>query len=188
MHLYQNGDIKIRSAKISKYVTVSNRQNWILLDNFVFQLWLNIVNNDSDYERAVIHKSNGQIEILNICGNFMLCFSSGRGFQNNVLVRKDQCKHILQNRSLILKNYNENLLKTELPGNVSKNVTENNITKNPSIEKTEINNETKSINKNETPKKRPLQLDIDMNENYHCNSQLNSQKYFYKEDQYGEGL
>ena len=79
-------------------------------------------------------------------------------------------------------------MKSELPGNVSKNVAGNIITKNPSIEKTEINNETKSINKNETPKKRSLQFDVDMNENYHCNSQLNSQKYFYKEDQYGEGL
>ena len=186
MHLYHNCDIKIRSAKYSKYVTVSNRQNWILLDNFVFQLWLNFVNDNSDYERAVIHKSNGQIEIINICGNFMLSFSSGRGFHNNVLVRKDQCKHILQNKASILKNYNENLLKTQSPVTISKNEPENDIAQNSPVEKMEIYTETKS--NNETCKKRPLQLDVDINENNHCDNQLNSQKYFYLNDHYGEGL
>ena len=188
MHIYQHGDIKIRSAKYSKYVTVSNRQNWILLDNFVFQLWLNFINDNSDYERAVIHKSNGQIEILNICGNFMLSFSSGRGFNNNVLVRKEQCEHILKNKRCILKNYNENLLKSESQVDTSKNVPENNITKNQPVENMENNNETQSVEYTEIPKKRSLQVDVDMNENNHCDSQLNSQKYFYRKDPYGEGV
>ena len=89
MLLYQNGDIKIKSAKNSNHLTLSNETSWILLNFSEFHLWLNFISDNSDYERAVLHKPNGQIEILNICGNFMLIFSSGRGFFTKVLVRKE---------------------------------------------------------------------------------------------------
>ena len=89
MLLYQNGDIKIKSAKNSNHLTLSNETSWILLNFSEFHLWLNYISDNSDYERAVLHKPNGQIEILNICGNFMLIFSSGRGFFTKLLVRKD---------------------------------------------------------------------------------------------------
>ena len=68
MLLYQNGDIKIKSVKVKNqnHLTLSNKTSWILLNFFEFQLWLNFISDNLDYERAVLHKSYGQIEILNI--------------------------------------------------------------------------------------------------------------------------
>ena len=218
MLLYQSGEIKIRSSKFTKYLTISSVKNWILVDEVVFQLWLKLVKDNKEYERVVIHKPNGQIEILNICGNFVLNYSSGRGFYNTVLLRKDQCKHILQNKCNILKGLNETPLKTELAGSVDKNVVQNKNTPGEKMEnnneskliinnqtckkrplhsdddtrenshKMEINNEIKSFNNNETCNKRTSHSDVDMRENYHCDREINSQKYFYTNDEYGEGL
>ena len=181
MLLYQNGDIKIKSAKNQNHLTLSNKTSWILLNFFEFQLWLNFISDNLDYERAVLHKSYGQIEILNICGNFMLIFSSGRGFFTKVLVRKEQCHHILQNRSRILKSYNRISMKTELPENIP-NYTyqaDGNL---------KINNTSKSNIQNENCKKQQAEKDIEMDEGVENDDQSISQKYFYMEDQYGEGL
>ena len=181
MLLYQNGDIKIKSAKNSNHLTLSNETSWILLNFSEFHLWLNFISDNSDYERAVLHKPNGQIEILNICGNFMLIFSSGRGFFTKLLVRKKQCHHILQNRSRILESYNIISMKNKLPDNIP-NYTyqaDGNL---------KINNTSKSNIQNEKCRKQQAEKEIEMDEGIQHDDQSISQKYFYMEDQYREGL
>ena len=174
MLLYQNGDIRIKSAKgkNENHLALSNKTSLIFLNIFEFQLWLNFISNNLDYDRAVLHKSYGQIEILNNCRNFMLIFSSGRGFFTKVLVRKEECHHILQNRSLILKRYNRISMKTELPENIPHYTYQ-------SDGNLKINNTSKSIHQNEN-----CNIDIEMDE------VSISQKNIYTiwEDQYGEGL
>ena len=115
MSLFRINDIRINYNVQFKRISLVSGDDFISLTMRSFEIFMSMVKVKSSYDKIKLTQSTSELEILQLCGNFILHFQSSKNLLSKVIIKEYEAKQILDAQLKIteaIKKRNELLTKT----------------------------------------------------------------------------
>ena len=115
MSLFRINDIRLNYNVQFKRISLVSGDDFISLSMRSFEIFMSMVKVKSSYDKIKLTQSTSELEILQLCGNFILHFQSSKNLLSKVIIKEYEAKQILDAQLKIteaIKKRNELLTKT----------------------------------------------------------------------------
>ena len=115
MSLFRINDIRLNYNVQFKRISLVSGDDFISLTMRSFEIFMSMVKVKSSYDKIKLTQSTSELEILQLCGNFILHFQSSKNLLSKVIIKEYEAKQILDAQLKIteaIKKRNELLTKT----------------------------------------------------------------------------
>ena len=117
MSLFRINDIRINYNVQFKRISLVSGDDFISLTMRSFEIFMSMVKVKSSYDKIKLTQSTSELEILQLCGNFILHFQSSKNLLSKVIIKEYEAKQILDAQLKIteaIKKRNELLTETNI--------------------------------------------------------------------------
>ena len=133
MSLFRINDIRLNYNVQFKRISLTSGDDFISLTMRSFEIFMSMVKVKSSYDKIKLTQSTSELEILQLCGNFILHFQSSKNLLSKVIIKEYEAKQILDAQLKIteaIKKRNDNYItKTNIDKTGNELLTETNIDK-----------------------------------------------------------
>ena len=132
MSLFRINDIRLNYNVQFKRISLVSGDDFISLTMRSFEIFMSMVKVKSSYDKIKLTQSTSELEILQLCGNFILHFQSSKNLLSKVIIKEYEAKQILDAQLKIteaIKKRNELLTKTNIDKTGNELLTEKSIDK-----------------------------------------------------------
>ena len=115
MSLFRINDIHVNYNVHFNRISLASGDDFISLTMRSFEIFMSMVKVKSSYDKIKLTQSTSELEILQLCGNFILHFQSSKNLLSKVIIKEYEAKQILDAQLKIteaIKKRNELLTKT----------------------------------------------------------------------------
>ena len=117
MSLFRINDIRLNYNVQFKRISLVSGDDFISLTMRSFEIFMSMVKVKSSYDKIKLTQSTSELEILQLCGNFILHFQSSKNLLSKVIIKEYEAKQILDAQLKIteaIKKRNELLTETNI--------------------------------------------------------------------------
>ena len=117
MSLFRINDIRLNYNVQFKRISLVSGDGFISLTMRSFEIFMSMVKVKSSYDKIKLTQSTSELEILQLCGNFILHFQSSKNLLSKVIIKEYEAKQILDAQLKIteaIKKRNELLTETNI--------------------------------------------------------------------------
>ena len=95
MSLFRINDIRLNYNVQFKRISLVSGDDFISLTMRSFEIFMSMVKVKSSYDKIKLTQSTSELEILQLCGNFILHFQSSKNLLSKVIIKEYEAKQIL---------------------------------------------------------------------------------------------
>ena len=95
MSLFRINDIRVNYNVQFKRISLTSGDDFISLTMRSFEIFMSMVKVKSSYDKIKLTQSTSELEILQLCGNFILHFQSSKNLLSKVIIKEYEAKQIL---------------------------------------------------------------------------------------------
>ena len=120
MSLFRINDIRLNYNVQFKRISLVSGDDFISLTMRSFEIFMSMVKVKSSYDKIKLTQSTSELEILQLCGNFILHFQSSKNLLSKVIIKKYEAKQILDAQLKIteaIKKRNDNYITRTVTSN-----------------------------------------------------------------------
>ena len=98
MALTTINNIRVNYNVIFDRLSIVSTKDFVSLTQRSFNIFMNMIKSKSLYDKIILTQSKSELEILHLCGNFVLRFRSFRNFTNIIIIKEKEANHIFNNQ------------------------------------------------------------------------------------------
>ena len=98
MALTTINNIRVNYNVIFDRLSIVSTKDFVSLTQRSFNIFMNMIKSKSLYDKIILTQSKSELEILQLCGNFVLRFQSFRNFTNIIIIKEKEANHIFNNQ------------------------------------------------------------------------------------------
>ena len=120
MSLFRINDIRLKYNVQFKRISLVSGDDFISLTMRSFEIFMSMVKVKSSYDKIKLTQSTSELEILQLCGNFILHFQSSKNLLSKVIIKEYEAKQILDAQLKIteaIKKRNDNYITRTVSSN-----------------------------------------------------------------------
>ena len=95
MSLFRINDIHVNYNVHFNRISLASGDDFISLSMRSFEIFMLMVKNKSPYDKIKLTQCTSELEIIQLCGNFILHFRSTRNLLSKIIIKEYEAKQIL---------------------------------------------------------------------------------------------
>ena len=120
MSLFRINEIRLNYNVQFKRISLTSGDDFISLSMRSFEIFMSMVKVESSYDKIKLTQPTSELEILQLCGNFILHFQSSKNLLSKVIIKEYEAKQILDAQLKIteaIKKRNDNYITRTVTSN-----------------------------------------------------------------------
>ena len=95
MSLFRINDIHVNYNVHFNRISLASGDDFISLSMRSFEIFMSMVKDKSPYDKIKLTQCTSELEIIQLCGNFILHFRSSRNLLSKIIIKEYEAKQIL---------------------------------------------------------------------------------------------